>query len=98
MVAEGRLYPLQAQQLRELRIVPERRMRVKRQMVGRNREIRLQRRADDVPDTALNPLDPPAPRDPVMDNQELRARLRRGLDGPHACVDGKGHRGNCLSV
>ena len=65
-------------------------MRVKRQMIGRNREIRLQRRADDVSNAAFDPLDAATPRNAVMDDKELRPRLRRGLDRPDARIHGKG--------
>ena len=73
-------------------------MRIERQMVGRDREIVLHRRTDDVPDAALEALDAATPRDPVMNDEKLCARLRRGLDRTDARIDRKGDRGNCLSV
>ena len=91
MVTERRLHALQPQQLRELRVVAEDRMRVERQMAGVDREIRVHRRLDHVVDAALDPPDAAAPGNAVMDDEELRARLRRGLHRLHARIHGKGH-------
>ena len=96
MVAERRLHLLQPEVLRELRVVPECRMRVKRQMVGTYCNMSLNRRADDVPDATREALDATSPGNTVMDDQELRTGLRRLLDRPDARIDRERHRTNFM--
>ena len=66
-------------------------MRIKRQMIGRNRKIRLHRRLHDVADPARQALDAAAPGNPVVDDEKLRPGLRRGLDRSDARINGKGN-------
>ena len=83
---------LESEILRELRIVPEGRMRVERQMTGVDREVRVHRRLDDVVDAAFDPPNAAAPGNAVVDDEKLRAGFRRGLYRLHACIHCKRHQ------
>ena len=59
-------------------------------MHGVEREIGVHRRLHHIEHGSGEALDTAAPRDAVVDHQQLRTGRGRGLNGPHARIDAKG--------
>jgi hypothetical protein len=81
---------LKSQRLGKNRVVAKRRMRVQRKVAGVDGDVCINRRLDDAVDSAVNAADASAPRNPVVDYQQICLGLRRDFHGAQACIDRNG--------